>query len=57
MANSSERVAALVDTATAQGCDRLVVLAPENAYGERATDAVRAKTRSFGGEVVVRIAG
>lgn len=49
-----QRVAALVDAATAQGCDRLVVLAPENAYGERATDAVRAKTRSFGGEVVVR---
>lgn len=48
------RVEALVATAKAQGCDRLVVLAPENAYGERATDAVKAASRRFGGEVVVR---
>lgn len=49
-----QRVKALVDVAKAQGCDRLVVLAPENAYGERAVDAVRAKGSRFGGEVVVR---
>jgi ABC-type branched-subunit amino acid transport system substrate-binding protein len=48
------RVEALVDVARARGCDRLVVLAPDNAYGKRAMDAVQAAAKRFGNEVVVR---
>jgi ABC-type branched-subunit amino acid transport system substrate-binding protein len=48
------RVKALVDAARERGCDRLVVLAPENSYGERAVAAVQGKASSFGGDVVVR---
>jgi ABC-type branched-subunit amino acid transport system substrate-binding protein len=47
-----QRVKALVERARARGCDRLVVLAPANAYGERAVAAAKAK--GFPGEVVVR---
>jgi len=48
------RVEALVGVARARGCNRLVVLAPDNAYGERAVDAVQAKAKGFDGELVVR---
>ncbi len=49
-----QRVKALVETARAQGCDRLVVLAPDNAYGERALDAVKARASGFAEAPVVR---
>jgi ABC-type branched-subunit amino acid transport system substrate-binding protein len=49
-----QRVRALVEAARARGCDRLVVLAPDNAYGERAVAAAKAKASGFPQELVVR---
>lgn len=49
-----QRVRALVDLARARGRDRLVVLAPDNAYGKRAIEAIQARATGFTHELVVR---
>jgi ABC-type branched-subunit amino acid transport system substrate-binding protein len=49
-----QRVKALVDVSRARGCDRLVVLAPDNAYGKRAIDAAKAQAAGSSQELVVR---
>ncbi|MEX1361867.1 MAG: ABC transporter substrate-binding protein [Nannocystaceae bacterium] len=51
-ASLERRIAALVGLARDAGRERLVVLAPDNAYGRRATEAVRARAKRI--ELVVR---
>lgn len=50
-----DRVEALVDRARAERRDRLVVLAPDNAYGRRAVKAVQAHATGFSQSLVVRM--
>ncbi|MCA9648713.1 MAG: ABC transporter substrate-binding protein [Myxococcales bacterium] len=53
-ASLERRIAVLVGVAEATKRERLVVLAPDNAYGRRAIAAVEAKAKGTGMELVVR---
>jgi ABC-type branched-subunit amino acid transport system substrate-binding protein len=49
-----QRVRGLVELARAEGRERLVVLAPDNAYGKRAVAAIEASATGFAQALVVR---